>query len=413
MSSHIEAINQRVEGMAELFAELNRITSGTTITKAQEARAAALQAQISALKSGLTPTELAEAHMHSLRKELGMSEYALRNTPRLQTRAVQEWREFLTGDKTELRTNDESTAQWGNVTGQSYSSTQGAQFVPASYDRRVFASLGTFDEVVLDEFSNVWESDKLSAATTPTWDDVVGSGSPVSYAFNKSTNLGQAEQTSVVPTKSSRAAWGECPQWKTGRFQLAFELEQDTFEPTVRLLEKVINQRHALAFGAYAVANIVNALPTVQNVTSAASTLVLSDFTAVIAALPHAYRKNGVILMNDATKMFLIGQLLETNNRPAIEGLKSFLGLPIAVCDTLAVGGVVGNAGNDAVVLVADPTYLLQRRVPKHTYVRRYVQSAVGIEFGMANVEGWMAADFQPLNFDSELPPIAVLNQHS
>ena len=417
MSNHLEAINQRVEGMAELFAELNAITSQAVISKRDEVRVSAIQAQISAMKSGLTPNELAEAHTNSLRKELGMSEYAFNRLPRLQNHVVEQWRAFISGEDTELRVDDQATAQWGNVTGQSYSGPSGAQgkggvLVPASYDKRVFSSLGTFDEVVLDEYSNVWESERLSAGTTPTWDDTVGSGSPVTYAFNKSSNSGEAVQTAVVPTKASRAAWGECPVWKTGRLQVALELEQDTFEPTVRLLEKVINQRHALAFGAYAVGNIVSALPTVQNVTSNASTLVIQDFTNTLAALPHAYRKNAIWLMNDTTKMFLIS-MLETNARALIEGLDMFLGKRIAVCNTLNVGGASANAGNAAVVVAVDPSFLLQRRVPKHCFVRRYIESASGIEFGQSQVQGFCAADFLPISFDSAFPPVAVLNQHS
>ena len=42
---NLEQVNVNVEALASMVAELNRITSGTTITKAQEARASALQAR--------------------------------------------------------------------------------------------------------------------------------------------------------------------------------------------------------------------------------------------------------------------------------------------------------------------------------------------------------------------------------
>lgn len=413
---NLEQVNVNVEALASMFAELNRITSGTTITKAQEARASALQARISAIKGGLSAQELAAASTAALRKEIGLSEYAVRNLPRMQTRAVQEWAEFIKGEANELRTDDQSSAQWGNVTGQTYSGTSGTQggvLVPASYDRRVFASLGTFDEVVMDAYSNVWTSDKLSAGVTPAWDDTSEQGSPAALAFNRSTNPGEAYQTSVVPTKATSVQWGECPVFKTGRLLCALEWSQDTFEPTIQLLEQVIAQRHALAFGTYAVNSITSNLPSsIQKITSNASTLVIEDFINTAAALPRCYRKNAIWLMNDVSVMFLMS-LLETSSRPLIEGLDKFLGRPIATCDTLNVGGTSGNAGHSAVAILADPKYLLQRRVPSSTYVRKYVQSASGIEYGQSQIQGFAALDFAPINFDSAFPPVAYLSQHS
>ena len=107
--------------------------------------------------------------------------------------------------------------------------------------------------------------------------------------------------------------------------------------------------------------------------------------------------------MNDVSVMFLMS-LLETNTRPLIEGLDKFLGRPIATCDTLNVGGTSANAGNAAVAILADPKYLLQRRVPSSTYVRKYVQSASGIEFGQSELQGFAALDFAPINFSSAFP---------
>jgi HK97 family phage major capsid protein len=416
MANQIEVNHVTVSAMRDMFQELNFITSQPAISKVQEARASALQAQIACLRGGMSAQELAEASTQSLRQSLGMSDYEFRRLPKLPNVVVDQWRDFVKNGKTELRDSLESTSQFGNVTGLTYSGTSGAQggfFVPPSYDKRVFASLGSYDEVVLDAYSNVWESDKLSAATTPSWEDTSEQGSPAALAFNRSTILGESIQDSVVPTTAAKIAWGQCPVYKSGRLSVALELEQDTFAPTVQLLEKVIAQRHALAFGAQAVTNILNSLSgTVQKVTSNASTLVLGDFINVVAALPHIYRKNCILLMNDATAMFLVG-ILEANSRPLIEGLNMFLGKRIAICNSLNVGGTSASAGNAAVVLAVDPSYLLQRRVPKQTIVRRYVQSAAGVEYGLCQVNGFFAGDFQILNAGSAFPPVSYLSQHA
>jgi HK97 family phage major capsid protein len=399
----VESINLTTQRIIAVMAEMEAISNKEKPTRAEEMRHAALIAEFALLKNGVTPQELAEARMAQLGINIGGK------VPMVSRDRVEQWRAFLKSDEAELRSDLQSTSQYGNVTGETYSGssgTKGGVLVPASYDRRVFNALGQYDEVVLDRFSNVFTTKRRSACTTPVIDDSAYQ-SPVSFA--RSTKLGEAFQTAVAPVRAGHVAWAECPQYRSGRFLIALELENDAFASTVSLLEATINQRHAFTFGSDAIATIVAALPTTQNNTSVTSTLSHLDFINTAKQLPRIYRRNSVWLMHSDTQFALI-ESLEANARPMIDPSgDSFLGRPIAICDSLAAPG----AGNNAVALLVDPTYLLQRRVEGGTFVRRSVQVSSGIEYGLAQVEGWMAADLQPALFGSAFPPVAVLNQHA
>jgi HK97 family phage major capsid protein len=179
-------------------------------------------------------------------------------------------------------------------------------------------------------------------------------------------------------------------------------------EASIDLLERVFAQRHALAFGAQAISNVVAQLPTVQNVTSGSTTLDHFDFQALYKALPKIYRSQAVWYMNDDTSADLM-KSLEANARDMIERPDQLWGCSIAVCNSLPAF----SAGTKNVVLFANPEYLLQRRVTNGTYVKRYKEAAGLIEYGLCAYESFMRADFQPILFDSAFPPVAVMNAHA
>jgi hypothetical protein len=72
------------------------------------------------------------------------------------------------------------------------------------------------------------------------------------------------------------------------------------------------------------------------------------------------------------------------------------------------------SAGTQAVAIMYDKNYLIQRRVKSGTFVRKYKEAVGAIEFGLTCVEGFSRAEVQPLNFgDPYFPPVAVLNAHA
>lgn len=373
MSDKIEAENIRVSRMCEIIAEQEALESKKTMTASEEARHRRLSQEFSVLKADVSVEEFARHRTSTLTKELGGE------VPTISRDRAEQWRSFIKSGAAEFRDSLAASAQWGDVTGETDSGTSGV-LVPASYDARVFNVLGQYDEVVLDAYSNVFTTKTRSACTTPLVDDSAAQ-SPV--AFASSTKLGAAVQTPVTPTRAGAVAWGECPQYRSGRFLLALELERDTFASTVSLLEATINQRHALAFGAQAIANITGALTGVQNNTSASSTLAHLDFLNTAKLLPRVYRRNAVWLMHNNTQFALITSLESTGRSMIDPSGNSFLGRPIAVCDSLNAP----TAGASAVALLVDPTYLLQRRVEGGTFMRRSVQTSSGIAYDLAEVE--------------------------
>jgi HK97 family phage major capsid protein len=407
--SKLEAINLQVQQISRLFSEANAITSKTTMTKADEARHAAILAEISMLKAGVSPNELAAARMEAIRGELGLPKNF---TPSRRSRVeVETWRAFAKGEgEVELRDNLQATSQWGNVAGESYdgtSGTKGGVLVPASYDGRLFTSLGTYDEILNDGNCDIIYSERGSASTTPAVDDV--SGSPAS--LNQSTKVDESVQSVLAaPITAKKVAWAKVPTYRSGKVNWAFELEDDMFEAAIDLLERVFAQRHALKFGADAVANVVAALPSVvQRVTTASSTLVDHfDFQALYKALPKIYRSQAVWYVSDDIRADLMTSL-EANARPMIERPDSFWGKHIAICNSLPSF----SAGQKNIAIFAAPDYLIQRRVTNGTYVRRYKEASGLVEYGLTAYESFMRADFQPMLFDSAFPPVAVLDAKS
>jgi HK97 family phage major capsid protein len=417
-----EVINLQLQQITRLFAEANAITAKTTMTKADELRHSAILAELSMLRAGVSPAELAQARVEEIRGSMGLPKSFV---PPKQTRArYEEWRSFIANkdESVEFRTDDQTSGQWGNVVGVTYGGgpasdgTGGGFLIAPQYDRRLFNSLGQYDEVILEENCNTWYSATKAAATTPCLDDV--SGSPAS--FNKSThtateagvtasvdsNTNQVVQALTVPTKAKKVSWKACPEWKSGLIRVSIELDQDSFEPTVDWLEAMFAQRHAIGFGGYAVAQIQAALPSVQNVTSNTSTLDHFDFQHTYKALPPVYRKGAIWLMHDDTRAALTDSL-EANARPMIEGPLVFMGKRIVICNSL--NAEAPNAS--AVAVLVNPNYLLCRRVKAGTFVRKYVERYA--DFGEVGLQSWMAADFATALMDSAFPPCSVLNQHS
>jgi HK97 family phage major capsid protein len=390
--------------MIEIIAEQEVLEGKKQMTTQDEARHSRLAQEFSVLKAGVSVTEFAAARMAKLSKELGVTS--------LTPERAREWRSFVQGGQgVELRVDLQSTSQWGNVTGQTYdgtSGTQGGVFVPASYEKKIRRSVTQFDEIITD--ADLWNSENGAAATSPEIDDTSEQGSPATVQFNRAVKLDEAFQSSVTPITASRIAWAKVPTYRSGRILFSLELDNDLFESAAAILEGALQQRVALAYGKDAITTTVAALPsTVNNITSAASSLAIADFLNLYKTLNPAYRPGAMFYMNDNTRALLTA-LLETNSRSLIEGVDSFLGKRISINNSLPdVGAGVKNA-----VLFLNPAYVVSRRVIDGTRIRKFVQTSSGIEFGIAQYEMVSRLDFQASGlFASAVPPVAVLNIHS
>ena len=345
--------------------------------------------------------------MQSIRAELGGGiQYA---AAPVSNARVQDWRAFLKGGHgAELR-SVASDSQIGTVTGLSYDGNSGSLTAP-SYDRRLFATLGTYAEVL--DFATKFESANGAASATPIIDDTVGTGSPVAYAFRKSSKVDEAFISTAAPTKVASFQWGKVPTWRTGKLQFSLSLETDAFEGAIDLLEGLVAQRHSIAVGEYAVAAIVAALPaSVQNVLSTDNSGVVSlqDCTRLVGALPKIYRKNAILLMSDTTHTALV-QALEANARTLAGDPEEYLRKPIAICNTLPDFA----PGAQHPIIAVDKRFLQMRTVQNGATIKRYTQdAATGVVYAMETFEGFLRCDFAPIAFDSQFPPVSVLNVRS
>ena len=151
-------------------------------------------------------------------------------------------------------------------------------------------------------------------------------------------------------------------------------------------------------------------LPSVQNVTSASNASVqIGDVVALYKALPNVYRKNAVMIMHDSLRDQLT-TYFEAAARSLVGGVEEVLRKRIVVSPNMPAFG----AGVQSAIVFADKGYLIQRRVKNGNIVRKYSEAVAAIEQGLTCVEGFMRADYQPLNLaDAHFPPCAVLNVHA
>jgi HK97 family phage major capsid protein len=406
MSTRIESENLRVNRMNEIIAEQTELENKKSLTESDRLRHTRLSAEFATLRAGVSVTEFTRARMAVINKEMGIEVEPV-------TRGqVEEWRAFIKrGANAELRTNYQSETQWGNVTAQTYdggggSGSQGATLVPASFQERVNRSLGQYDEVV--DVASRWDSPIGSGGTTPEIDDTSEQGSPATLQFNRATVVDESFQSDIRPIKATSIPWAKVPTYRSGRVLFSLELDNDTFAPAVQLLEASMLQRIALAYGSDAVTNIVTSLPsTIQNVDTTVNTGVdHEDFLNLYKQLPKIYRKNAVFLLNDDTRAALTLSL-EANARSLIGSVDEFLQRRLVVCNSLPTFG----AGTKNLAIFVNPDYLVSRRVVNGTYVRRYMQTSIGVDAGIAQYETFSRLDFQPSGlFASAFPPVAVLN---
>jgi HK97 family phage major capsid protein len=131
---------------------------------------------------------------------------------------------------------------------------------------------------------------------------------------------------------------------------------------------------------------------------------------ALYAALPNVYRKNAVMIMSDSVRS-QITTSFEAATHTLGGGVEEVLRKRIVVSPNMPAFAA-GQVG----IVFADKRFLIQRRVKGDAgnFVRRYNEAIGAIEQGLTCVEGFMRADYQPLNTaDAHFPPCSVLNVHA
>ncbi|HET8923623.1 MAG TPA: phage major capsid protein [Candidatus Acidoferrum sp.] len=435
MSNRITVINQTYQELRGCIEQAEQLASKPSLSPQEIRLHATLLAKISMLKQGISADELRRAELERLAQLAGeespeaIIERAHKTkTPESEQRA-REWMLFHKhGEQGEQRADFKTTSQWGRPQGaQTYTDPTstgtgavGGYLVPAGFQDRLFAAMATYDEILDDGNSTVWNSDNGAGGVTPCWDDT-GTSSPV--AFTKSTRLGETVQGSVNPVRFRAVNWSSTPTYRTGIVLVPYEMEQDSFMAFGDILEKVFQQRHKLAYGADCMTGsgvgavggvptvpqgLLTAIPASAQQTSASSTLAITDLENLYNALPKVYRPNAKFYMTDNTRL-LVHKLFESSTRSGwgFNGELLF-NSKVVVCRSMTDW----SAGVSNAIVYASPDYLMQRRVKNGSYVRRYTQLANYSEYGLYGYEGFMRADFRPVLFDAFQPPVASLNAH-
>jgi HK97 family phage major capsid protein len=404
--------HRNFEETERVIAEMELLTSKNgPFTARESARNAFLLAKLASLRDNVPVSELKAFEEDRLRKLAGLpANVSLRCDPEKNAA----WRAFLRDGET--RGCELPMEFRDNLAGsQSILATNGpggGYFVPVGYHSELIQSLPTFDEILDPAYSHQWDDATGQPIAVPAIDDLIGS--PLS--FNKSTIQAEVTQSTETDVIAASVQFPTCPTFKSGRLFFSFELTEDS--PILgTALEMAIARRHSLGIGGYFITGtntatqpqgLTNNLPASTVITSATSTLSLTDFEAVYAAVSPAYIKGCVWYMADSTRA-LVTKLLEAANRPMIGPTYQLLNRPIAVCNSMNTP----SAGVTAVAVLANKDYIYQRFVPKATAIRRYVQTPGYVEYGIMGVEGYTRADQRLLLFTSAIPPVASLNVHS
>lgn len=418
MSHRISIISNQLDNLQMNYAEQDKLSGILNPSIQERNRLAFLLSEASMLRQGVTPREIAMAQLAKLKREIGIREEDNLDSLQIENPArFSEWRNLLSNGpngKGEFRPDPEfRDTNSGNAAGtQSITATEGGSggyLVPQSYDARLFQSLAQYDEILDADNSNPLDTLTGRPCTTPAIDDVAGSPAAMNKAYILSENTAGTE----TPMVAGKVSWQEAPKFHSGIIRVSREMFEDSFEGVAKILEKVFAQRFALATGYYSIQGngngqpqgLIPALPASTVVTSASSTLAIADFEAVYRQLPNVYRKNSRWYMSDATRD-VVTKLLEASGRPMIGPAESLLGKKIAICESMASP----TAGTAAVAVLANPDYLLARRVMGstiQTYGQRYV------EYGQVGLQAFLRFDFQPMLFASVFPPAASLNVHA
>jgi HK97 family phage major capsid protein len=422
-----------IEELANAIAELETLTSKPSLTKQDERRHSFLLAKVALLKGGIDVRELRRFEQDRLLKESGLPRLPQAARTKLEADVDQEWRDFGLGREVRLTSRPPDRELRANEAGaQSVTYTQlaaGGAFVPEGISPRAYESMKQYDQVFDSLFCNVVETDSGGAMPFPSWDDV----------SNSSVQVGETVQSNEVDVANFGNVQLNAYSFRSKIVGVSLELLQDSNFPWPAILERVFAMRHARGVGAAMVTGSgVNAptglltavvasgaVPVIASGSSSntggsetgKTTVGTQDLNSCYAKLDPMYRRGAAWYMNDATLEYLTG-LLDKMGHPIVKfrtGLNgdfgevpTILGRPVAICPSMPTLGASSNP-----IVLANPFYFVQRRVPSSMYVRRFSQNATMITYGLVGFESFFRIDSNLVAPNANYLPCAYIQNHS
>jgi HK97 family phage major capsid protein len=436
----ISVINQSLEERFKVISELEAIDSTPgDLSRKQESRKATLLAKLAALRDGTAVEELRRWEQDRLLREAGLPRAPERGRlGRLDEDIEAEWRNFAQGGevrKTHVPPDSEVRAYSGQLAGQqSILTTQGGKggfFVAPGMSPRLYSAMKAYDAIFDDQFCNVVETDTGAVTPFPIWSDVGNAAVQVGETV-------QGVEVQVAPIGSTQL---NAFAFRSQIVAVSIELLQDSNWPIGAVLEKIFAKRIARGVGKAMISGTGVSSPTglITGAIAAGAKVVVAsgsstntggaetgansigsvDLGKLYAALDPAYRdQTAAFYMNDGTLQY-IRQLTDKQGRPLIElgrdGLTGttgtvayLLGKRVAICPSMPSMASAANS-----VVFANPDYIVQRRVPSATFVRRFAEAVNLVEAGLCGFEMWSRFDSNLVSGDSNFAPAAVLQQHS
>jgi HK97 family phage major capsid protein len=426
-----------IEELANTIQELEVLTSKPSLNKKDEMRHAFLLSKVALLKNGVSVTELRNFERDRLLKEAGLDRAPEAPRTRLGEDVATEWRNFAQGKavrKTYVPDESEIRAYTGELAGtQSLTAPlgpSGGYFVAPGMSPRLYQSMKAYDAIFDPEFCNVVETVNGNLTSFPIWDDVA----------NEAVLVGETAQSGEVEIASLSQSQLHAYSFRSKIVAISMELLEDMNWPVGEVLEAVFAKRLARGVGrsmisgngisqptglitaAYAAgAKIIIASGSSTNTggsETGATTIGSVDLGKLYAALDPAYRDTTAsFYMNDSTLQYL-RQLLDKQGRPLIElgrdGLTGqastpyLLGKRVCICPAMP-----SMAAASTSIIFANPLYVIQRRIPGATHIRRFAEAAQLIEAGLVGFEMWARFDSNLVSSNPSFVPAAILQQHS
>lgn len=406
--------NRTLDEYMNVIVELEAITNQPgNLTHKQEARHATLLAKAKALNLSASVEEIRHWEKDRLLKIAGLPRAPERGQlGRLDEETEHEWRAFGLGEPvraTRVPPDSETRAYATPNEGgqQSLTSTQlaaGGGFVPVGCHERTFETAKQYDQIFDSQFCNVIETPTGASTSFPVWDDITQN----SFQVGETAKVNEAD---VINFGSSMLnAWKQ----GSGIVAVSLELLQDSNWPFGTVLERVFAMRFARGIGAKLISgNGLNTLTgLLTGVVGAGAQIVVAngsgantggaetgstsigsqDINTAFHKLNPAYRSGAVWAMNDNTLAYLQG-LIDKVGASLVKlvgelGAPTIHGRNVCICPSMPDMA----AGANPVVLY-NPAYFVQRRVPSSMYVQRFDQSPSLVEAGLCGFQEFCRVD--------------------
>lgn len=422
-----------IDELARAIEELESLTAKPTLSGRDERRHSFLLAKISLLKQGVSVHELRTYEQDRLLREAGLNRAPQSARTKLPVEVEKEWRDFAAGKNVRLTSRPPDREVRANETGQqSITYTQGAPggyFVPQGIHDRAFETMRQYDQIFDDKFSNVIETDTGANTPFPAWDDVT----------NASVQVGEAQQSTEVDIANFGNVQLNAYAFRSKIVGVSLELLQDSNFPWPSILERVFAMRHARGVGQALITGsgvqsptglltavvASGAVPVIASGSSTntggsetgATSIGTNDINSLFAKLDPAYRPGACWYMADSTLEYL-RTLLDKQGHPIVSFHKSLtdtfmetpfiLGKPVAICPSMPS---LGSSKNP--VVLANPFYFVQRRVPSSMYVRAFWQNPTLVTYGLVGFESWLRVDSNLVAPNSSYLPAQFIQCHS